>query len=233
MESGKDNQQVTVNTGEERRSPGIPNDGSPFNPTRVYWISPQQLRKEITILDLTEHLPGPFNGFTPEYKERVKATLKDHTIDPIFTVHRDSRVSLKYTVDNSQGDLVANWKHTRTGLGEAILTFPENSQHSLHPIHLKAKSHNTRTEAFTVNSVPFLWEQDSFWNCTNMTLYKVVGSGEHEKKSVVGKYAQRWWGSAGTGGTFVVDENELDGLVACLSLLVFLKKMRQNGEKMT
>jgi len=62
-----------------------------------------------------------------------------------------------------------------------------------------------------------------------MTLYKVSGSGEHERKTEVGKYVQKWWGGFVTGGTVVVDEKEIDGCVACLTLCVVLKKKRQRG----
>jgi hypothetical protein len=80
-----------------------------------------------------------------------------------------------------------------------------------------------------VNSQPFFWEMDSLWHSTNMTLYRVTGSGEGQKKIEVGKYAQKWWGGFVTGGTFVVDEKELDGVVACLTLIVVLKKKRQRA----
>lgn len=58
-----------------------------------------------------------------------------------------------------------------------------------------------------------------------MTLYKTL----EENKVAVGKYAQKWWGGFVTGGTFVVDEGEIDGLVACLTLCVVLKKKRQRA----
>jgi hypothetical protein len=43
----------------------------------------------------------------------------------------------------------------------------------------------------------------------------------------VGKVAKKWWGTATTGATFVVDEEELDGVVAYLTVLVKLEKNKQ------
>jgi hypothetical protein len=62
-----------------------------------------------------------------------------------------------------------------------------------------------------------------------MTLYRVTRSSEQQKKVEVGKYAQKWWGSFVTGGTLVVDGKEIDGVVACLTLVVVLKKKRQRA----
>ena len=67
------------------------------------------------------------------------------------------------------------------------------------------------------------------WHSTNMTLFKVYGSGAEQKKIEVGKYAQRRWGACVTGGILVVDAKEIDGIVACLSLCVVLKKKRQRA----
>jgi hypothetical protein len=211
-------------------SPTVPVDSSPFTPTATYWITPHGLlSREIKILDLTKDLDVPFTGFSPAYKEHVKKTLKDHSFTPIFTAHRSNWVGLKYTVTDSQGDLVANWKHPWTSVGEAVLTFPDDSPHSSHSISLRNKRWGLRTESFTVNSVPFIWKMDSLWNSTNSTLYKVLGTGDNEQLIVVGKYGQKWWGSFVTGGTFIFDEKEIDGLVACLTLAVVLKKKRQRA----
>lgn len=211
-------------------STAIALDSGPFTPTKTYWITPHGfLSREIKILDLTQDLPVPFTGFSPAYKEQVKKTLKDHSFTPIYTAHRSNWIGLKYTITDSNGELVANWKHPWTSVGEAILTFPDDSPHCSHPISFKNKRWGLRTESFTVNSVPFIWKMDSLWNSTNSTLYKVLGSGDNEQKIVVGKYGQKWWGSFVTGGTFVVDEKEIDGLVACLSLAVLLKKKRQRA----
>jgi len=67
-----------------------------------------------------------------------------------------------------------------------------------------------------------------------MTLYKVLSKGDgngkvKEERKIVGKYAQKWWGSFVTGGILVVDEESIDGAVAGLTLCVVLKKKRQRG----
>ncbi|KAF2792937.1 hypothetical protein K505DRAFT_325831 [Melanomma pulvis-pyrius CBS 109.77] len=208
----------------------LPLDSQSFVPTKTYWISPHgMLTKEIKILDLTPDMDVPYSGLTPAYKDSVKKTLKDHSFSPVFTAHRNNWLGLKYSITDDQGNPIADWKHSWSSVGEAILTFPEDSQHSEHPISLRNKRWGFRNESFTVNSMSFFWGMDSFWHSTNMTLYKVFGSGEDERKVEVGKYAQKWWGGFVTGGTFVVDEKELDGLVACLTLCVVLKKKRQRA----
>lgn len=171
----------------------------------------------------------PYIGMTNEYKEEVKKTLKDHSFTPVITCHRTNWLGLKYDIKDDQDCPLAHWSHPWTSVGEAVLSFPEDSSHSPHPISLRNKRWGLRTESFVLNSVPYFWEMDSLWHSTNMTLYRVVGSGETQTKTEVGKYAQKWWGAFVTGGTFVVDEKEIDSLVACLSLIVVLKKKRQRA----
>lgn len=114
-------------------------------------------------------------------------------------------------------------------MGEAVLTFPDDSHHSSHPIKLVNKRWGLRTESFVYSSQEYIWQMNSLWHSTSMSLYRVTGSGKHQTKIEVGKYAQKWWGSFVTGGTFVVDGNEIDGVVACLTLIVVLKKRRQRA----
>ncbi|KAF2181990.1 hypothetical protein K469DRAFT_713048 [Zopfia rhizophila CBS 207.26] len=208
----------------------LPLDTQSFRPTTTYWVTPHgMLTKEIKILDLTHDLDLPYTGMTDAYKAHVKTTLKDHSFSPVFTVHRGNWIGLKNYITDNQDKRIADWKHPWHSCGEAVLTFPDNSEHSAHPISLTNKRWGFRTEAFTVNSVQFFWEMDSIWHSHNMTLYKVFGSGDNERKVEVGKYAQKWWGGFVTGGTLVVDEKEVDGLVACLTLVVVLKKKRQRA----
>lgn len=208
----------------------LPLDSCSFVPTRTYWITPHgMLTKEITVLDLTTDLQTPFVDFSNAYKDEVKKTLKDHTFTPIFSARRTNWLGLKYIITGSDNQKLADWKHPWSSVGEATLTFPEGSPHSSHTISLKNKRWGLRTESFTINSVPFIWEMNSLWHSNAMTLFKVYGSGEQQKRVEVGKYAQKWWGSFVCGGTFVVDENEIDGFIACLTLLVILKKKRQRA----
>lgn len=211
----------------------LPLDNYPFAPTSTYWISPHgMLTQDITILDLTLDLDVPYSGLTDDYKAEVKKALKDHSCTSALTCHRNSWVGLTWSIKDDQDSLIAEWKHPWFSTGEATLTFPETSPHSSHPIRLRNKRWGLRSETFTLDSQPFVWEMDSIWHSTNMTLYKVADSGEYERKTEVGKFAQKWWGGIWTGGTVVVDEGEVDGCVACLTLCVVLKKKRQRaGER--
>lgn len=199
-----------------------------FKPTSIYWVTPHgMLTKTITILDLTHDMSLPYIGLNDDYKAAIKKTLKDHSFTPIITCHRQSWIGLKYSIQDEQSKSLAHWSHPWHSAGEAVLTFPTDSPHASHPVSLKNKTWGLRTESFTIDSQLFFWEMDSVWHSHDMTLYKVVGSGEHQKKVEVGKYSQKWWGSWATGGAFVVDENVIGGVVAALTLLVVLKKKRQ------
>lgn len=205
-------------------------DTTTFRPTSIYWITPHgMLTKAITILDLTHDMPLPYAGLTDTFKAAIKTTLKDHSFTPIITCQRQNWIGLKYDIRDDQGQPLAHWSHPWISAGEAVLTFPNDSPHSSHPISLKNKTWGLRTEAFTLDSQLFFWEMDSAWHSYNMTLYRVSGSSEHQRKIEVGKYSQKWWGSCATGGAFVVDEGVINGVVAALALVVVLKKKRQRA----
>ncbi|KAJ4983768.1 hypothetical protein SVAN01_10746 [Stagonosporopsis vannaccii] len=211
----------------------LPLDSTTIKPTSVYWITPHgMLTKAITILDLSHDISLPYTGLTNSYKAAIKTTLKDHSFTPTITCQRQNWIGLKYSIQDDQGEFLGHWSHPWHSAGEAVLTFPPNSPHASHPVSLKNKTWGFRTESFTLNSQLFFWEMDSVWHSHAMTLYKVIGSGEHQKKIEVGKYSQKWWGSWATGGVFVVDEDFIDGVLAALTLLVVLKKKRQRvGER--
>jgi hypothetical protein len=219
-----------LNTSQDVESSGLPLNSQSLKPTAVYWISPHgMLTKKITVLDLSKDIRIPYPGMTDGYKDEVKKTLKDHSFTPALICHRNNWVGLKYNITDDQDKTIAQWNHPWSSVGEATLSFQENWLYSSHPISLRNKRWGLRTESFVVDSVPFSWEMDSVWHSTNMTLYKVIGSGHGQGKIEVGKYAQKWWGGFVTGGTFVVDEGHLNGLVACLTLCVVLKKKRQRA----
>jgi hypothetical protein len=219
-----------LNVPHDRETSKLPLESEPFNPTNVYWISPHStFASKIAVLDLTKDMKIPYTGLTDEYKATVAKTLKDHSYTPAITCTRNGWFSLQYDVTNDQDTHLAHWSHPWSSMGEAVLTFPSSSPHSSHTISLHNKTWGLRTETFTLDSQPFFWEMDSLWHSTNMTLYKATGSGEAKRKVEVGKYAQKWWGGIVTGGTFVVDEGEIDGVVACATLVVVLRKKRQRA----
>ncbi|KAF3046891.1 hypothetical protein E8E12_005784 [Didymella heteroderae] len=208
----------------------LPLDSNNFTPTSIYWITPHgMLTKAITVLDLTSDMPLPYAGLTDKYKSSIKTTLKDHSFTPILTCHRQTWIGLRYTITDSESATIATWLHPWLSAGGATLSFPSSSTHSSHPITLKNKTWGLRTETFTLDSQLFVWEMDSMWHSYNMTLYKVSRLGSKERKIVVAKYSQKWWGSCKTGGALCVDAGTIDGVVACLTLLVVLKKKRQRA----
>jgi hypothetical protein len=218
-----------------RTSPEIQHSASPplapsLIPTATYWVSTHGLfTKKTTIQDVIRDLDGAYPGLTDTYKAEVLKALKDHSIAPAFTCQSDGWYKLTYTITNDQEATIAQWKHTWSSVGEAILTFPQGSPHSSHPVSLGNRQWGSRDDRFVLGSQPFSWESDSVWHDGNMTLYKISGSSEQEVKREVSKYAQKSWLAFVTGGTVVVDEKEIDGLVACLTLLVVLEKKRQRA----
>lgn len=217
-----------LNAPHDEETSKLPLESSAFKPTAVYWITPHSsLAGQLTVLDLTRDMDVPYTGMTNEYKEHIRKTMQDHSYTPAITCKRKGWFGLTYDVVDDQSNHIANWSHPWTSVREAVLTFPEDSPHASHPVSLQNRTWGLRSETFTLNSQPYLWEMDSLWHSTNITLYKVTGSGDAEKKTEIGRYAQKWWGPFVTGGSFVVDDKEIDGVVACLSLLVVLKKKRQ------
>ncbi|KAH7380402.1 kinetochore complex Fta4 of Sim4 subunit, or CENP-50-domain-containing protein [Phaeosphaeria sp. MPI-PUGE-AT-0046c] len=212
---------IWLNTPHDEETSKLPLEACAYKSTAVYWITPHStLTGQLTVLDLTKDMDISYTGMTNEYKAEVKKTMQDHSYTPAITCNRNGWFGLTYDVTDDQSKHIAHWSHPWSSMGEAVLTFPEDSPHATHPIGLQNKTWGLRSEAFTLNSQPYLWEMDSLWHSTNMTLYKVTGSGDAEKKTEIGKYAQKRWGGFVTGGTFVVDDEEIDGVVACLSLLV-------------
>lgn len=179
----------------------LPLDSHAFTPTSIYWITPHgMLTKAITVLDLTSDIPLPHAGLTDTYKSSIKTTLKDHSFTPILTCHRQTFLGLEYTIADAHCTTIATWTHPWLSSGAAILSFPTPSPYSDHPITLKNKTWGLRTETFTLNSRLYVWEYDSMWHSYRMTLYRVSGLGDTQKKIVVGRYSEKWWGSCKTGG---------------------------------
>jgi hypothetical protein len=229
-DSSQDDEDPWLEAPHDNETSKLPLESKPFAPTATYWISPHStLTSKITVLDLSKDMEIAYSGMTSEYKAQVAKTLQDHTYTPAITCQRNGWFSMTFDVTDDQDNHTALWSHPWSSLGEATLTFPSDSQRSSHAISLQNKTWGLRSEAFTLNSQPYFWEPDSYWHSTSMTLYKVTGSRETEKKIEIGKYAQKWWGSIWTGGVFVVDDREIDGIVACLTLVVVLKKKRQRA----
>ena len=207
-------------------SQSLPLDSTPLRPDRVFWVTPHNyFTKAIKVLDLTPLVQTQYTGMSDAYKNEVKEVVKKSAPEPTYVLTRENWVGRKYSVTDSSGGSVADWKHPWTSVGTATLTFPDDSPHCSHPVELKNKCWGRRTETFVVDSATFMWKPDSLFASHNMTLYKALG----EKKVEVGKYSQKWWGVFLTGGILVLDTRELDELIGVLSLAAVLKKKRQRA----
>jgi len=178
------------NQPQDTLSASLAQDSPGFAPTRTFWVTPHSFcTRAIPVYDLTVDISTPYTGLSPAYKTAVQKALKDHSPSPCYTFTRQSWLGQKYSITDSQSTTVCNWKHPWSSVGEAVLTFPTNSEHSTHPVSLKNKKWGLRTETFVVNSVPYEWQSDSLFVSQYVTLYKVLG----EQRVEVGKYAAKWW----------------------------------------
>ncbi|KAF9739138.1 hypothetical protein PMIN01_01772 [Paraphaeosphaeria minitans] len=81
-----------------------------------------------------------------------------------------------------------------SSVGAATLAFASQAApEGMHALTLKPNKWGLRTEAFVLNSVQYLWEMDSTWHSTHMTLYKMFGEGKTATRETVAKYAEKWW----------------------------------------
>ena len=194
----------------------LPLDEQPFVPTHTFWVTPHGTR-EVRVLDLTDDISVPYTELDSEYKADVKRALKEHTFSPVFTYFRESpllRTSKHYSIKDERGEELAQLKLTGSTTGETVITFPEDSPHCHHPISTKNKPFSP--EAFTLNAQSYFWEAEKGLS-EKKTLYRIEGEGQDQRKVQIGKYAL---GGAffSRGGICVVDDREIDGLVACLTL---------------
>jgi hypothetical protein len=103
-----------------------------------------------------------------------------------------------------------------------IFTFPEDSPHSSHPITMKRVKIWNRTETFTKDSVEYQWRFDGALRRSRFTLYKLVGGQE----VVVAKYKGPL-PVLKPRGALLIDEKEIDSVVALLSCCGMIRKDRQ------
>jgi hypothetical protein len=129
---------------------------------------------------------------------------------------------------DSAGTEVATTKQQAISFGKAWLRFPAGSPHAAHELLLTPVKWYRRTNEWVHNSVPYQWRCDSKYLANRMTLIRRIGG----RDIVVARYAQRW-GSWITGGVLLVDEKEIDPVVAILTCNVMLIRMMLRAAERT
>jgi hypothetical protein len=125
--------------------------------------------------------------------------------------------------------LVAEIRRHLLNFGTVHIRFPAGSTHSTHEISVEPLSHRSRAQSFIMDSVPYVWDMAAassssasdtkFWSkpmalSGRLALFKAVAG----KKFEVARYESAN-GKFGLGGLLVLEEREVDALVAALTLL--------------
>jgi hypothetical protein len=127
-----------------------------------------------------------------------------------------------YSDEKADLNVIASWKASRGDLADQIFTFPDGSPHSSHTITMKRVKVWNRSETFVNDSVEYQWRFDSPLSRSRFTLYKIFGGQE----VVVAKYK----GPLPVfrpKGALLVNEKEIDFVVALLSCCGVIRKDRQ------
>jgi hypothetical protein len=94
--------------------------------------------------------------------------------------------------------------------------FPQDSPSSSHDLYMQPASFGSTSEFFVKDSVKYTWKVA--WHGWAITLHKTLG-----QDTVPVAYFTKQWGY-GLGGVMIVDENQVDLVVATLSALVVIRK---------
>ncbi|CAI6332693.1 unnamed protein product [Periconia digitata] len=198
----------------------------PSHTRRVLYLKPAMvLAPQIHIVDLTNSVYLPSHGLTGTYRYYVRKTMKRHSLIPDWTCYKHQWPGLNYSIRNAAGDHVAKWKRQGGFKRKVTLDCYDESTHSPHAILVRDEHWYSNNQKFTVNSQTYLWEVDSFWARRKMTLYRICNVGFQTKIAVAKCAVYRWGG----GSVVVVDDRNVDVLVACLTISIMLQKMRERG----
>ena len=212
-----------ANSKKTRKQPKIERQSIPIKPTRTFHIVPHSgFRKVIKVLDITQQISAEYG--TDDFVSQAKQIPKTSPSDPFLTITRSPHwYSKQYIVESpSEQGQIAKWKVGAMSGSTSHLSFPSDSAHSTHPITVAVKSFWKFKEQFVQNSVSYVWRADNLWTMRQFTLSKLVGN----QKLEVAKYWQGWEPFA-TGGTLVMNADEVDEVVGILTCLVMLRKKRQ------
>lgn len=126
--------------------------------------------------------------------------------------------------NQTQDELVlADYSSPLLAYGVTNISFPAGSLHSSHPITVRPINATRRSQAFVQDSVSYVWDVNRTLFPGGggvLSLYKGIGA---RKKIEIGRY-QSDDGTFIPGGVLVIDAEEVDVLVAVLTLLSVLSQ---------
>lgn len=199
----------------------------PIKPTRTFHIVPHRsLTKTIKVLDITNQVTAAYG--TKDFEDQAKQGAKTSPPNACLTVTRSPHwYSNQFIVKSptEQGQ-VAEWKGGLLSSSASYLSFPPESPHSAHDITVGVKGFWKFKEQFVKDSIAYIWQPDNVLTMRQFTLWKLIGQDKVE----VGRYWQGYQPFA-TGGTLVLNTNEVDDVVGILTCIVVLRKKRhRDGE---
>lgn len=222
---------------QEKEATGMIIDASSFSPNQVFYVLNHNLfSKEVNILNVTNEISGAISytggEIRDEFRDAARAVAEDkkRAAKVAYEIKYPHWYSLTSTMTStaSPGVELATWKHSAISCGKAEIGFPNDSKHSSHGFTMANVKWYRRTNTWVQDSITYSWHCDSKYKANRMTLLKQIGNTQ----TVIARYAQRW-GSWVTGGVLLVDDREVDEVVAVLTTCVMLKRMQQRAAERT
>jgi hypothetical protein len=194
-----------------------------FKPTVVFYIQKHtSFSQTIRIFNLTEKVAGSYGS--EKFNEKALKTAKScKSEDALLNVHRLRWGSHNFTVElAADKSKVADWKGGWTSANKNTILFPEGSRYCSHTVTIQVDSYIKFKERFIVDSVSYIWAVGNIFTMRQFTLKKTIGDETKE----VAKYWQPHM-QFKQGGLVFVDATEIDEVVAVLTCLAVVRKIRQ------
>lgn len=159
----------------------------------------------------------------PVYEQRLLDALDSESdVDSIRKQKLQNMENAQQEQQNS--DIVlAESSSPILAFGVTNIVFPPDSLHSSHPITVRPTNATRRSQSFVHDSVSYAWDVNKTLFPGGggvLSLYKGVGSAS---KIEIGRY-QSDNGKVIPGGVMVIDSDEVDVLIAVLTLLAVLSQ---------
>jgi hypothetical protein len=203
-----------------------------LQPTRIFYIRSLSGKDHSDALDLTPFLGSSCtsdidSAFLDSAQHAINA---NPILQPAWRLTRGSRFSTsRITVtDAATSSEVAKWHSPILGFGAAHIVFPTNSPHCSHKLDLKPLKVEDRAQGFVKDSVSYAWQLTGKPVSRTdprgaLSLYKTGPGGAGARKIEVARY-RSMSGKFEVGGVLVLEEREVDALVAVLTLLAVLNQ---------
>lgn len=161
----------------------------------------------------------------PVYGKRLfDAFDSESDVDSIRKQKLQNMENAQQDFQGSQHDIVlAESSSPMLAFGVTNIVFPPDSLHSSHPITVRPTNATRRSQSFVHESISYAWDVNKTLFPGGggvLSLYKGVGS---TKKIEIGRY-QSDNGKIIPGGIMIIDSDEVDVLIAVLTLLAVLSQ---------